>query len=546
VSADPLLAPGCHLLTYTPIADAPVGYDGTLRVHADADGWSASGDLYQRAVQLRADARAGRSTIVLADPPDPAAGIPVFARADFRFYLRAAHFVEDAASGRVMLTLERFRLGDDWIADGELHAVLRRPALLPPEFDPSPSLPPTLTLTGPVVDGTGRPCGTLTLTRVSPFLRKAALEIDRVAGCERPLDNGAGFDWAAVGRTIGWEIEVALSDSDVAQPGEYWTDGQCHAAMLARRDRADLDAQWRYHMLIVPRLDRPEPGVMYDQTADANHVPREGCALQSHLQLGREDRWGLVKGQRLGAATPVFFRSAVHEVGHLMGLSHNVVGQQFMTPTETIAGAASAAQPFPLNIDWSFAPRHVHCLRHAPDPIVRPGGKPLGVASEAPQGLVLSSRHRLDLEMQTSCVPIGVAARLALRLSVLGDAPVDAPAALDAGAASLQVRVIAPCGAVRTVVPPLIDGPPGETTLQPGESVQGTLVLLRDADGTLFASPGVYTIQVRVDWGMSAIACVATAQTHLMVTAAADDAQAQAALTLLTTTRPRPDPQEQP
>ena len=70
------LAPGCHLLR---LERAGTHYDGTLRVEVTEEGaTAASGDLYLH-----------------ARDPDPGAGVPVFGRAGYRYYVRVTELREE-------------------------------------------------------------------------------------------------------------------------------------------------------------------------------------------------------------------------------------------------------------------------------------------------------------------------------------------------------------------------------------------------------------------------------------------------------------------
>ena len=184
-------------------------------------------------------------------------------------------------------------------------------------------------------DIAGRVVGRLKMGWIATRLRRVSVEIDTVAGSERPVDNGAGFGWAQVFDAINWEATIVLGDTNVAQPsGPGWSDAEMHAGMIARRDAVSLDTEWRYHILAVQRIDSTDRGIMYDNGGtDSNRVPREGAGIATHWVIPNTATWGLVRGQRFGAAAAPYFRTAVHELGHALGLYHNSVDNGFMHTT---------------------------------------------------------------------------------------------------------------------------------------------------------------------------------------------------------------------
>jgi hypothetical protein len=233
-----------------------------------------------------------------------------------------------------------------------------------------------------VRDAAGATVGDLTMGWVSPYLRRAVVEVDRVADSEVPETSGyqdpdgTDIDWRYVFDQVDWNVTLVESDANLPEPsGDSWSDAEMHQEMLARRDSADLDAEWRYHLICVRLLDSTSRGIMYDAYGgDSNNIPREGAGISSHWVIPSTAEWGNVQGQRFGAATAPYFRTAVHELGHAMGLYHNSIDNGFMNTTPEIAASGTVANPFPDNVQWSFNADDAKRLRHMPDPWVRPGG----------------------------------------------------------------------------------------------------------------------------------------------------------------------------
>lgn len=384
-SGDALLADGCYLLHYGFLGVDRAKYEGTFRVESKTGQFFASGDLYLR------DDPPG------AAPPSaktrPAPGIPIFPIKTYRYYLRVTQIEQVDDGFNLMFEAHRFSFeqidvlrGDsvNWVLEGTFSAHMT-PASAPEDFPAQGQffggevgIPPASP------DDPPQTFGLLQIGWVSPALRKATIEIDRVPESELPLDNGQGVSWQSVFEPVGWDLTIDVSESDIAKPtGPVWTADDGHAAMLAHRARTDLDAEWRYYMLVVQLIQFPdgERGVMFELGKD---TPREALLLSSHYVFDANDpKWGQVRGKR-AATTVTFFRSAVHETGHAMGLAHDRNGVCFMMPSDGIAKAASAEMPFPANIAWSFSQDSAHRLRHAPDIAVRPGGLQFILSNQTP------------------------------------------------------------------------------------------------------------------------------------------------------------------
>jgi hypothetical protein len=543
---------GCYLLNYSPNAGGLVTYDGALRVECHNAGRTASGDLYQRRVVfVPLPGRPARPPQpILFGGPNPAGGIPVLARGQYRYYLRVTQLLDWVAIGNSFtLGFEMWRFakaagpwssGGGWTNEGAFTAEMvwqAAPAGYPSARD---------YLAGDVANSSGAVVGRLTMGWVSSYLRKATVEIDRVAQSEPALDNGAGVTWKTIGDSVGWDITVEQSDANVAEPsGESWSDAEAHAAMLARRKATDLDAEWRYHVLCVRRLDSTPRGIMYDAYAgDSNNVPREGCVISTHWTIPNTPDYGLVQGMRFGAAASPYFRTAVHELGHAMGLYHNTADNGFMNTTDVIAGSSLAAgsAAFPNNVLWAYNGEDAKRMRHMPDIYVRPGGTPFGTAYGAtpisPTDFEVEvPGFELRVEPLLPSVPLGAPVRINVALVNTADGANVAPGTMSLKGGFVKGAVVDPTGTTRTFSPLVlcVDEQP-LTVLQKEESVTDSLTLLRGGEGALFPMPGAYEIEVEAHWdGEGGMAAVVTGKTYVIVTGAVDAAHAEAALKIFAT-----------
>lgn len=507
------LRAGCHLLRFSPREPLAGRYDGTLRVEHDAEGLIASGDLYVHGAE-----------------PDPRAGIPVFTRARYRGYLRVTRVVDDGLT----LGLEFFDFdhsSNTWLEAVELSAHLGRATA--PEGYPSRDD----FLVGGVRDASGGSIGRLTIGWVWPDLRRAVVELDRVAESETPLANAAGLDWVELFKAVGWDVTIEESDVDVIEPsGESWSSAELHAEMLRRRTSTNLDEEWRYWLVSVRRLDEDDRGFMFDRDgADSNNVPREAAGLASHWMIPDEDPWGLVRGKRFGSVADLYFRTALHEIGHAMGLEHNTKGIGIMCPTLTVAQSAVAAKQFPENVEWSYVDKDSRRLRHLPDHWVRPGGVPFGTGfGTAPRLPDSADVEPVGLELDVSPllpeVPIGAPVRVDLTLRSTRPGHVAAPLDLSLKSGQVHGAVTDRSGTIRSFRPlvryteqrPLAG-------LAEGGTRTGSLTLLRGAEGALFPTAGDYTVEVHVEWESSGMPRRVTGSAVVAISAAVDEEHAEAA-----------------
>jgi hypothetical protein len=286
------LPDGCYLLEYTPAAEATAVYDGTFRVETKTARLIASGDLYQRNA-------AGSA-------PDPACGIPIFPVQAYRHYVRLIQLFE--VDHGFDLAFELHPLKRETVVEPSGETIITAAFEAPVVAFAARMAPlsPGSRFAGDVTGSDGTAAGTLSLTWVSPYLRRATIEMDRVAGCELPLDNGEGENWRTIFDKVGWDITLRISDSDIEEPdGGFWSGAEAHATMLARRDVPNLDNEWRYYLLAVRKIEALLPssdpaigerGYMFDEKgADTDKLPREGLVVASDWPIPDQPMWGLVQ-----------------------------------------------------------------------------------------------------------------------------------------------------------------------------------------------------------------------------------------------------------
>ena len=372
-----VLQKGCYYIRLLPTSlytPARFQYEGTLRVQGTEGAVIVSGDLYKKDF-----CQSPTYCPSLSDIGEVNNIIPVFPRKNYAYYLRATLFSMDPEAGeKIALEFESFRFDHS-------HQSWSRGEPLTAELKFSVGSDGIHHWHGDIRSHSEVVIGQLLMVRVSPYLRQAVIEIDRVAASECPRDEEEQ-KWESVFEKAGWQVTVDVSDEDVEEPEDHsWSTAELHEKMLKYRRSADLDKQWRYHMLAVRQLDdKGVFGLMYDNTIKGvNNIPREGAAVASHVEFPDDDYWGKCKGKRFGTSEDPYLRTAIHEIGHAMMLYHpdNSYENYIMQKTVHIAHNVSPTRQFPENIEWSFSPRDIHLLCHLPDIAIRPGGVSFGTST---------------------------------------------------------------------------------------------------------------------------------------------------------------------
>lgn len=532
----PCLRGGCYLIKLTTSSNKPGGRrkacDGTLRVETTAAGIrAASGDLYGR-----------QGNVSQAGPvpaTSPAAGIPVFPRKMYDSYLCVTKIPQSPIRDRPFrLEFKRYRPGRlsngriPWTLVDHLSGLMDWSTGDPSGAD---------CLDGDVQDSTGAVVGHLAMRWISKYLRRATVVIDHVAGSKPPLDNGARVhpvDWPAVGKGIGWKIDVKPGNPKVAGSGKSWSDAECHSTLRWKSGPKKLDAEWLYHILAVPLLADGDRGVMYDWAAtDSNHLPRQGCVVSSDWRIPRKG-WG-TDGGKVYWKTPGYFRTAVHEMGHAMGLNDaDYYNTFFMNESQEVAVLGTRKKPYPKNITWAFHKDDQFRLRHLPDPFVRPGGIPWIIPCEAVLPMPTARARRLTLEASpvSSTVPLGAPVRINVKLQNNAASPVLAPQRLSLSSGFVSGEVIGPGGKARTFRPLVVySGESPLAALPAGKSVKNSLTLLRGGEGALFPTAGPHRIRVTARWKSPKGEIAIAGETDVVVKPAENPKHAIAAKRVLST-----------
>ncbi len=523
LGAQPMMAGGCYLIDLA-IDRQPLDvghWIGTLRVERHPHVATISGDLY-----------AFRPGI---DPPDPTAGIPAFAHDRYSDFARGLQLLAAPGPARgLRLRLGRQRLdlqNERWTVQPDLELALRPVA--------SPSGWPSAAdyWTGDVEDVHGNPVGRVQLGQLSETFRKARVEIDRVAASPLPLASGQGDDWAQVFATVDWQITAFASDTDLVKPDDRttaWSRAELHETMLLRRGPEDAGGTWRFYLACVEDVAEANArGVMFDAGGtDSDNMPREGAAIESGWRLPKTiTSWkalrkflgfGRRKTVKYGQVDILYFRTALHEIGHTMGLDHSEENNFLMNVTDNLA--ARGAESFPSNVLFKFRADDEQRLRHWPDPYVRPGGVRVDAWGFQDAATLPSpdAEVRIKVRPLQPVVPLGAPVRIQFEVENRAAGSVWVPS-LTLKSDRVRGKVVGPGGEERNLrtIMRWLDGDEAGTTLPEGASTSHWITLLRGPEGALFPAPGLHRIVIELRREQAdGTKVMAAGHTHILITSA--------------------------
>lgn len=544
------LRSGCYRVSYRPDLSL-VRYAGTMRVDYHGGTTTISGDLY-RYFGFPFPAQSIEPAIV-----QPLSGsfpftqrlpevvesfqiprpynIPIYPRSRYHSYLKVTNVTRSPifTNGPCQLTLTAEQYVYTQPPGGQFNGTFpaapgTRTVTIVLEPKPAPLGYTSSYFEGRLYDG-GVAKGTFTMGWVSPFFRRATLEIDTLTGAVAPQAVGAE-DFQSVFTTAGWDVTVTHDQTNIPVPwrpggptpnaATCWTSANLHDLMTTVRNSAtNLDAEWRIHLVVVPATLGCGRGVMYDQI----DVPREGVASFSDDGYPSSDsaNFGTAANQQQRNVPRAFLRSACHEVGHGFNQIHQEqeggADNSIMTTTPSVAdvlGGPSTGAPgvFPDQINLAFNEHVRHHLVHFPDPVVRPGGMTFGsghssTVPEADRYWFAPDELELGLEVNDDHVELGEPLLLRWNLTNRSGAAIPVPTDVGLEAQHAFMTVTDPRGRARPMPSFVIQTDHVSVeSLDDGQQRSAETRVFWSSRGFAFTEPGMHRVDVRIVWAYGGLA----------------------------------------
>jgi len=525
------LQEGCFKITYRPSAliVAPY-YAGTLRVENKAGGGKTiSADLYRFPGLVLLPAVISDGT----NDADDGSSIPIYARNKYYSYLKGTSYSRPAFSAtKCTITVEFdefvYNVPPAGSFNGSFNGVRTRQI----KIVVSPTSDATI-FSGRLFEG-GVDKGSVELKWVSKYFRRSVVEIDTLTGAvsPKPLNPGTAFEesFMTVFATVGWRMTPIYNDVNIPVPAgvtatNCWSDANLHALMLAKRSpAANLDLEWRFHLLVVPGKMGCSRGKMYDQIG----AHREAAVSYSDDGYPTSDssNFGAAANKKQRDVPRAYIRSASHELGHCCNMMHQELeggaDNSIMTTTPSVADvlggpATGAPGVFPTNINLGFNAHCRHHLIHFPDPVVRPGGMSwmaghpaLGGAfsPEADGGRVFVPAESILLTIKTQSDRVKLGEPLLMAWEVLNKTDEDFHMPNDVGlnVEYTQVSVTDSDGITNDVATFILECEHTSIRkLSPGKKLAAATNLFWSSNGFAFSKPGKHRIDMAIRWTYNGI-----------------------------------------
>jgi hypothetical protein len=424
--------------------------------------------------------------------------VPTFTRSDYVAYLTLAQDALRFADGGLRI---KFNVGildqsnGEWSSGPKLRLVLS---------NATSSAQGTIKYAIQVSD-VSTDLGKGTATWQCADFRSIALRTAATQSATIPINNGGAIGWAELFRQVGWRLILA-APLGILHPtgGTTWSPADLHEVLLKSIPaKPTLDDEWQVFLLCVEDivyLNDAYRGMMFDFAEfDSDKTPRQGCAISATWPIPSDASWHPASTRRFfGNYLPLYFRTAVHEVGHSFGLEHpSTPGpEKLMSATNDLVGK----QGFPDKLPFEFSTDEQEWLRHMPDPVVRPGGLPYPASNPSDDRTTRELRNSMCEVKLDPLLPnflLGAPVRLCFVITNRGRKTLRLPRNVVFSHGGVSVRVVGPDGQTKLVTPNLLvcdecDWAP----LGPRKSVWGAVTLLRCRQGALFSEVGTYRIEL--------------------------------------------------
>lgn len=352
-----------------------------------------------------------------------------------------------------------------------------------------------------------------TIRKVADFFREATIDIYRVKESIYPDTPINKNSWHDIFDKVGWS--VAINDRGIVKvknPRRDWTEAELHQQMLEIRKSSILNRQWSYFLFCVPLFSGTiqAPGVMFDIDEKENEYPREGAAISSEAKLPAISSF---PGSIISKIPEAYYRTAIHEVLHAMGLQHrdNMSDNNLLEITTNIIRSAPANFPNNINFDLSEegeSDDRIY-LKHSPDSLVRSGMSRFeALTSNTPlsQSVPVNITKFISLNIKESglTIPFGAPVRVEFSIDNPGDKEgvMRIPESLSLKSTNMTVEIErnGDKGYVSSLVKRLDSDNVKLISLQPGESKVGSVTLIHDQTGPIYTQVASYNLTLSLQW----------------------------------------------